>query len=82
MMSTLSNEISEDTGPFKPKFHLWHPNGLGDWKFLFLMKIVFLVWLLWQRRVSILIMGKIEKWHLLPSYCRYLDESFIEMFLK
>ena len=27
-------------------------------------------------------MGKIEKWHLLPSYCRYLDESFIEKFLK
>ena len=27
-------------------------------------------------------MGKIEKWHLLPSYRRYLDASFIEMFLK
>ena len=25
MTSTLSNDISEATGPFKPKFHLWHP---------------------------------------------------------
>ena len=29
-----------------------------------------------------LIMGKIEKWHLLPSYCKYLDNCFTEMFLK
>ena len=27
-------------------------------------------------------MRKIENCHLQPSYCRYLDESFIEMFLK
>ena len=27
-------------------------------------------------------MGKIEKWHLLPSYYKYLDKSFIEMFLS
>ena len=27
-------------------------------------------------------MGKIEKWHLLPSHCRYVDKTFIEMFLK
>ena len=27
-------------------------------------------------------MGKIEKWHLLPSHCRYFDKTFIEMFLE
>ena len=29
-----------------------------------------------------LIMGKIEKCHLLPSHCRYFDKTFIEMVLK
>ena len=29
-----------------------------------------------------LIMGKIEKWYLLPSHCRYFNKSFIEMFLE
>ena len=27
-------------------------------------------------------MGKIEKWHFLPSHCRYVDKTFIEMFLE
>ena len=27
-------------------------------------------------------MGKIEKWHLLSSNCRYFDKTFIEMFLE
>ena len=27
-------------------------------------------------------MGKIEKWHLLLSYCKYLDKSFTEMFFS
>ena len=29
-----------------------------------------------------LIMGKIAKWHLLPSHCRYFDKTFTEMFLE
>ena len=42
MLSTLSNDISEATGPIGPKFHLWHPwagglkvfagGGGGVWK--------------------------------------------------
>ena len=46
MMSTLSKDISsEATGPFKPKFHLWHL-WTGGWKkCVFLMKIGSLVWL-------------------------------------
>ena len=28
-----------------------------------------------------LTMGKTEKWHLLPSHCRYFDNTYIEMFL-
>ena len=86
MTSTLSNDISsEANGPFKLKFHLW-AGGLKVFfffVFFFFMKILFLVWLPWQlQSFHRLIKGKIEKWHLLPSYCRYLDESFIEMFLE
>ena len=29
-----------------------------------------------------LIMGRIEKWHLLPSHCRYFNKTFIEVFLE
>ena len=29
-----------------------------------------------------LIVGKIEKWYLLPIYCKYLDNCSLEMFLK
>ena len=54
MTSTLSNDIaSEATGPFKAKFHLWHP-WAGPLKAdVFFMKVVFLVLLLWHLRVSI-----------------------------
>ena len=53
MTSTLSNDISyEATGPFKPKFHLWPPWAGGS-KVCVFMKFVFLVWLLWQLRISI-----------------------------
>ena len=27
-------------------------------------------------------MGKIKKWHLLPSYCKHLDKSFQKCFLS
>ena len=27
-------------------------------------------------------MGRIEKWNLLPNHCRYLNKTFIEMFLE
>ena len=29
-----------------------------------------------------LIMGRVEKWHLLPSHCRYFNKTFIEMFTE
>ena len=50
--------------------------------FVFFMKFSFLVCLLWQQSFHRLIMGKIEKRHLLPSLLRYFDKTFIEMFLK
>ena len=27
-------------------------------------------------------MGKIEKWHFLPSHCKYFDKTFTEIFLE
>ena len=51
--------------------------------FVFFMKFSFLVCLLWQQSFHRLIMGKIEKQHLLlPSLLKYFDKTFIEMFLK
>ena len=29
-----------------------------------------------------LIIGRIEKWHLLPSHCKYFNKTFIAMYLE
>ena len=50
--------------------------------FVFFMKFSSLVCLLWQQSFRRLIIGKMEKRHLLPSLSRYFDKTFIEMFLK
>ena len=50
--------------------------------FVKFMKFSSLVFLLWQQSFHRLVMGKIEKRHLLPSLSRYFDKTFIEMFLK
>ena len=83
MTSTLSNDISyEATGPFKPKFYLWHPLAGGFEVCVFNENCLLSLVAMAAQSSQRLMMGNIEKWHLLPSYCRQLDDSFIEMFLK
>ena len=53
--------------------------ALGDYKFVFSMKLDSIVWLLWQLRVSIdLLRGKLKK---TAFTAKYLNKSFIEMYL-
>ena len=79
MTSTLSNNISsEATGPFKPKFHMWHPWAGGLKVCIFLMKTGSLVRLLWQLRVSIdLRWGKLKKNGI---YCQAVADVLTKFF--
>ena len=80
-LSTLSNEIiSEATGPIWSKFNLLHlwAGGLKVCVFLWLLSLVAIATKSFHR----LIIGKIEKLHLLPSHCRYVDKTLVEMILE
>ena len=83
MKSKLSNDISKATGPIGLKFYIsvaslgWRSESLCFYE-NWLFSLVAMATYIFHR----LMMGKIEIWHLLPNYCRYLDKNFIEMFLR